>query len=132
LPFYGIRSYWQYLLSYDPGIRRFFNWRLHKLYYYINEIKQEEILDFYPTRTYNLNYNDENLILLDKLYGQELLDPCESKLYEISSGKISFREIIQLGKEKIFSELPEDEVYKKVLDFYIKMEKLCAVIFAKI
>lgn len=132
LPFYGIRSYWHYLLSFDHGMRRFFNWRLHKSYYYIKEISEDELSLFYPVRTYNLNYNEEGLIVIDKLYGQELLDREETLLYELCSGKITSGEILYAGKASIFKDLPENEIYKRVMGFYIKMEKIYALIFSKI
>ena len=95
-------------------------------------INEKDIITFYPARTYNLNYNDKNLILLDRIAGTVTLDYCESLLYELSSGKMSFGEILHIAGEKLFKDLSPEEVYKKVMDFYIRMEKLYAVIFAKI
>jgi len=133
LQYYSIKSNLWHILSFDVGIRKFFNLISHKTYFTLDDIiDRKDILDFCPTATYLLNYNKDNLVFFPKLYGEEVLDPIESQLYEYSSGKFTFREIIDIAKEKIFKEESPEEVYRKIIDFYRRIDKFYAIIFARV
>jgi len=128
----GIETPWAALFSDDTGIRRFYNLKLHKINLSFTEVEEEKILNYYPARTYPLFYNEDNRIVLHKIYGKEILDYTESRLYELSSGKKTFVEILHIVEEEIFIDMDSSGVYEKLKDFYGLMEKFCAVIFLKI
>ena len=132
LQFCGIKTELLKLLSFDMGIRKFLNLKAHKSYLSLDEIDKKNIFDFCPSVLYPLNYNEDNLIILDKLQGAKFLNPEDTQLYELSSGKMSFKEISDIAKEKIFSEMEEEEVYKKIIDFYRRIDKDYAVIFSRV
>ena len=128
----GIETPWAALFSDDTGVRRFYNLKLHKINISFSEAEEDKILNYYPSRTYPLFYNEDNSIVLHKVYGKEILDDTGSRLYELSSGKRTFSEILHIAEEKIFTDRDSSSVYEEVKKFYRLMEKFCAVIFLKI
>lgn len=130
--YFGVDSQWATLLSYDRGIRRFINLKIHKSYFAIDEVEEDRLSDYYPVRTYPLVYDDNNRVVFYKIYGKEILNDIDSRLYEYSSGKRTFREILNIAKEQLFKELPSEEVYKRVKDFYVTVDKFYGIIFSKI
>ena len=60
------------------------------------------------------------------------MNDIDSRLYEYSSGKRTFGEILKIAKEKLFRDLPAEEVYNRLKDFYVTVDKLYGVIFSKI
>ena len=132
LQFYGLTPPWQILFSRDRGIKKFFNLKLHGANLSLKEIGEKNISTYYPTRTYNLNYNKENCVIFEKVYGEETLSQQDSRLYELSSGKRRFRDVVKAAKETVFKENTPEEVYNKTIDFYNRMEKVHSIIFAKI
>jgi len=129
--YYGIDSQWVTLLSSDRGIKRFINLKLHKSYFSIDEL-EDSMLNYYPVRTYPLVYDDDNRVVFYKIYGKEILNNTDSRLYEFSSGKRTFGEICKIAGENLFTGLTSDEVYKRVKDFYMAMDRFYGVIFSKI
>ncbi|MEQ8170515.1 MAG: hypothetical protein ABRQ38_16630, partial [Candidatus Eremiobacterota bacterium] len=125
-------SQWATLLSSDRGIKRFINLKLHEAYFAMDEINEQDILNYYPVRTYPLVYDDKNRVIFYKIYGKEILNDTDSRLYEYSSGKRTFGEILNMAKEQLFKELSSEEVYKRVKDFYVTVDKLYGIIFSKI
>ena len=77
-------------------------------------------------------HDNISFIVFNKIYGEEKLNFTDSRLYELSSGKRSFEEIVEFAKEKFFHDMEEDNVFKIVKDFYLRMENFYAVIFSKI
>lgn len=132
LQFFGLSTPWYILFSRDIGIKRYFNLKLHGANLSLSEIPSEQIDSFYPTRTYNLNYNEKDLVILDKVYGKEILNNEESRIYELSSGKRTFNDIVKIAGEKIFKDLSERDLMEKVMNTYIRLESLHSIIFAKI
>jgi len=132
LKFYGIETSWYNILSEDTGIKRYFNLKLHRSNLSMEEISEENFPSFYPTRTYPLNYNENNLLILEKTYGSEIFNSFDTRLYELSSGKRMVKDIVNKIKEEFFEVLPVDEVYKRVKTSYRGMEKLQSIVFAKI
>jgi len=128
----GLETPWAALFSDDTGVRRFYNLKLHKINISFSEAEEDKILNYYPSRTYPLFYNEDNSIVLHKVYGKEILDDTGSRLYELSSGKRTFSEILHIAEEKIFTDRDSSSVYEEVKKFYRLMEKFCAVIFLKI
>ena len=132
LQFFGITSPWQYLFSEDTGIKRFFNLKLHSANLSFSEMAENKLADSYPTRTYPLNYNKQNLVIVEKVYGEEELDFPSSRLYELSSGKRTFRDIVALAKENIFRDMSHEEIHRRIRLSYENLEKLHAIIFTAI
>ncbi len=130
--YFGVDSQWTTLLSSDRGIKRFINLKLHEAYCAMDEVNEHEILNYYPVRTYPLVYDDNNRVIFYKIYGKEILNDIDSRLYEYSSGKRTFGEILKIAKEKLFRDLPAEEVYNRLKDFYVTVDKLYGVIFSKI
>jgi len=129
---FGINTTWLDFFSGDIGIKRFFDLKYYESIISPCQVKEEDFLKYYPIRSYPLRYNDENLLLLDKFYGQKTLDKIDTALYDLSSGKRNVEEILKLAEENIFKGLRSDEIYKRIKDFYKRMEDLHAIIFARV
>jgi len=129
---YGVKSNLLHLVSFDKGVKKFFDLKCHKSYLSLDEIDEKGLFAFYPTATYPIDYNSENLVVLDKIFETETLDFTKSRLYEISYGRMSVRDIINFAQNNIFKDLKPEEVKERVLDFYRYMDKIYGVVFSKI
>ena len=132
MKFYGIITPWHLLFLDDIGVKRYFNLKLHSGYFSIDEVPEKILPDFYATRTYPLNYNEEKLVTLEKIYGTEVLHSVTGKLYELSSGKRKVKNIVKIMQKEFFKDMTLEETHKEIIKHYRALEKLQAIIFSKV
>ncbi len=126
---YGIKTPWYTILSSDKGIKTYFNLKDYKLYRGFSEIEEEQIDRWCPQRTYALEYSGRQAVM-DRITGKITLSEEETEFYKYSSGKLAFREIVNILSEK--SGLDKKDLADKMIDFYKKMDNLYAIIWLKI
>ena len=121
----GIQALWYNLLSSNTALKRYFNFKDHAIYRTVNELTDFDA--YFPQRT-DFSYElSGSCITLDRFGKKYLLNPFESKLLTLSSGRIRFKEIVSILKE----DFPESSP-GKILEFYRKMDDIYGIVFAKV
>jgi len=128
---YGNISFWLSVFRIHPGINKFYNLLRYSLFRDYYDIPAEDLLNWYPLRTFELMYNQDNLCVVDGGDGKDIvMDNFESFLYEYSGGKMPLREIMDMAGKK-FS-LSEETLFKRTINFYRHMADKFAVIFSRV
>ena len=100
---YGNVSLWLSVLKIHPGINKFYNLLRYNLFRDYYHISAEDILSWYPLRTFEPVYNENNLCIVDGGDGKDfVMDDFGSFLYEYSGGKLPLKEIMSLAREEFF------------------------------
>jgi|GEM_PF-6866715 len=120
------KSPWVKCYTTEEGIKNYFNLLKNTPYKEYSDIPSNQILEWIPTRVYALFYKEKKAVI--KQFNEEiLLNPLETRIYELSGGKLYLQEIIQqLKKEKYTFSMNE------IKDFYRKMEEKNIIIWSKI
>ncbi|MFP4498373.1 MAG: B12-binding domain-containing radical SAM protein [Vulcanimicrobiota bacterium] len=130
---YGLYTEWysRFFQNMAP-LQNYFNYLDMKPCRKMEDIDDRGLLDVYPTRTVlGRNYDAEgNIILPYSTHKVILTDPIEKKAYELSSGKLRTREIIQRLQREYKEDLDVGHLLTNFLKpFYKKLERSYHIIF---
>ncbi len=133
---YGIFTYWyQKILSKKEGLVEFFYFLKSPRYKMFHEIPQHEILDWKPQRIIEKRKYTKNgkTIILPITVGKYYLRKKEDILiYELSSGKLTIKQMIKEFKQEMKLDLSNYEVLKKYFfPLFQKLQKKYHILFYK-
>jgi anaerobic magnesium-protoporphyrin IX monomethyl ester cyclase len=128
---YGMYSYWyQLIFPYAPILKDYFSYRLSPNFKRLEAIPLEDLNNWYPLRILKIKEYDKQgrLVLSGFYHNLYLCDPLELYIYDLSSGKLTLKEIIELVQDKTGGEI-ETILKELLLPFYHKLEDHYQIIF---
>jgi hypothetical protein len=132
---YGMETMW-----FSPFLQRrgplvsYFKFVFSSRFSRLRDIPPGQILEWTPMRVQDtIIYREDGSVDLPEAIGRHLLtDPAEILLYQLSSGKMEIKSLLEFFMEEMPGEEGPDSVLEKVvLPFFRKMESLYQVVFFK-
>jgi len=131
-PAEGMTSMWYNMMNNCIALRRYFNFKKHPLYKSIKELKDEELEKYFPQRTNTIYKITPDGIILDRYGKNYKLNSFETRMFQLSGGKIKFKDIVNIILEEFKNFSSPDQVREKLIKFYRELDKIYGIIFAKI
>jgi len=126
---YDLSTEWYECLSSNLTIDSYYKSRYQAKTKKFGSIRKNELLNSYPIRNVSLISSSNKKYLIPIYDGSIIaLDELESILLELSSGKLTFREICDTLTNS-FSNLPPEKLYKAIRDRYSKFDKEYLVVW---
>jgi hypothetical protein len=130
--YHGVSTIWHRLLSRYSNYNNYFGLQVSSGMYCLKDII-DDIGKYKPLRTVQIQNIVDNKIKIVTDSGNTMqLSELSSRIYELSSGKITIDQIVNIIYDENNGTIDSEVIYEYMIDFYSKLDKEKSIIFSPV
>jgi anaerobic magnesium-protoporphyrin IX monomethyl ester cyclase len=127
---YGVTTPWSNVLERFPTIGNYYGMLKCEGYASFSEIKKNELLNMVPRRTIPVLDVEDDMIVVKSHPRKVLFNEMAASIYELCSGKLTIKEIINALQQNIDFLPPEPFLFEQVVEILKELDDRFLVIFS--